>query len=170
MNKFKSVATLRILVTSACIVTGLLAGGNIYRYVIEVPAWRHLSIINWAEYSRHADLGNGIFLFSIEAIGSTILLLAASIIVLANRSLFKTLPLPVHFATFFALIGIALTFFAAPIMLGLRKDINNPENIEHAFKSFHFWGLLRGVAQLLSFFACVWAMSKVFGVSYPKTQ
>jgi hypothetical protein len=164
MNKFKALTSLRILITVACIVSGFLAGGNIYRYIIEVPAWRHLDMSMWAEYSRHADLENGIFLFSIEAIGSVILLVSASIIILSGKSLFKTVALPVHFATFFALTGIGLTFFAAPIMLGLRKSVTDPEIIEQAFNSFHFWGLLRAVAQVLSFFGCVWAMSKLFDV------
>jgi hypothetical protein len=164
MNSLKVVRSLRILIPFACIISGFLAGGNIYRYIIEVPAWRHLDITMWAEYSRHADLGNGIFLFAMEAIGNTILLGTASVLILSGKPLLKTVALPVHSATFFALIGIGLTFFAAPIMLGLRKSITDPEIIGQAFKSFHFWGLLRAVAQVLSFFACVWAMRKLFDI------
>ena len=72
----------------ACIIGGLLADGNIYRYVIEVPAWRYLNITTWAEYSHHADLGNGLFLFPFEAIGGAIPLVVASIIIMSNESVF----------------------------------------------------------------------------------
>jgi hypothetical protein len=152
----------RIFLTIACIFSGLLAGGDIYRYLIEVPAWRHLDMISWREYSRHADLGNGIFLFPFEAVVAAAMLLMASISVLKSKSPFKTIALPVHLATIFSLAGLALTFLAAPIMLRLRTIGNDPEMIRQTFDNFHFWGLLRCVAQVLSFFACVWAAGKVF--------
>jgi hypothetical protein len=40
---------------------GLLAGASADRYLVQVPAWRHLDVMIWAEHSRHADLGNGRF-------------------------------------------------------------------------------------------------------------
>jgi hypothetical protein len=158
------IARLQFLVAIACILSGLLAGGDVYRYIIEVPSWRHLNLTGWAEYSRHADLGNGIILFPVEAIGSTIFLIAASILVLVNKSELRTVSIPVHIASFFALAGIVLTFFAAPLMLSLRTINNDPEFLRQVFTRFHFWGLLRAVAQVLSFFACVWAMGKVYKI------
>jgi hypothetical protein len=43
----KSINRLQTLLTIACILSGFLAGENIYRYVLEVPAWQHINIINW---------------------------------------------------------------------------------------------------------------------------
>ncbi len=82
----KRVGRLQTLLTLACILSGFLAGENIYRYVLEVPAWRHINIINWGEYSRHADLSyRGIFLLPTEAIVSAFLLLIASITILSQK-------------------------------------------------------------------------------------
>lgn len=143
----------------------LLPEGNIYRYVIEVPAWRNLNVIDWAEYSRHADLGNGMFLFPIEAIGSAIPLIAASIIIASRKSVFKSMKWPVYTATIFALAGLALTFYAAPIMLAVHKIGHDPLLLQQAFEQFHFWGQWRAVAQIASFCACIWAMGKLFRFS-----
>jgi hypothetical protein len=31
---------------------GLLAGASADRYLVQVPAWRHLDVMTWAEHSR----------------------------------------------------------------------------------------------------------------------
>jgi hypothetical protein len=37
---------------------------------------------------------------------------------------------------------------------------NNEKLIQQAFDKFNFWGLLRAIAQLLSFIACVWTFTR----------
>jgi hypothetical protein len=157
----KKIARAKLLVTFACFIGGLLAGGNVYRYLIEVPAWRYLNMADWGTYSRHADLGNGIFLFSFEAITSTLLLCIASVLVLRNHELFRPTNIWLHVSTLFALAGIALTFFAAPYMLNVRTMTDNPELLQQVFEHFHFWGMLRAIAQVLSFFSSVMAIRKI---------
>ena len=159
----KTTVRLRIFLFISSLLAGLLAGEDLYRYVIEVPAWRHLSIITWAEYSRHADLGKGIFLFPIEAAGNTILQIAASIIVLKNKPTYGSVALPIHLATIFSITGLVFTFFAAPLMLHLRTTDNGPRRVQQTFNQFHFWGLLRAIAQILSFFNCLLAMKQMPG-------
>ena len=159
----KNIGRLQTLLVIACILGGFLAGENIYRYVLEVPAWRHINIINWGEYSRHADLSyRGIFLLPTEAIVSALLLLIASIIILSQKETFKSATWPVHSATIFALIGLGFTFFAAPYMLSVRTMPDDPVLLQHTFNRFHFWGAWRATAQILSFCATAWAMTKVF--------
>src|ERR1043166_7537767 len=54
------------LMFGATILGGLLAGGNFDRLAIQMPAWRGLAPRAWAEYSRRADLRNGIVVYPIE--------------------------------------------------------------------------------------------------------
>ena len=156
----KQVVRVNFLITAASLLTGLLAGGNVDRYIVQVPAWKHVNILSWAAYSRYADLGNGIFLYSFEAIGGSLLLISASIIVLIHKKAFKFVAVPLHLATIFAAMGLIFTFSAAPVMLSIPSMQNNEILLRHAFNKFHFWGLLRAIAQLLSFFACVSALVK----------
>src|SRR5258706_13290271 len=117
----KPINLLQKFLTIACVLSGFLAGENIYRYVLEVPAWRHINIINWGEYSRHADLSyRGIFLLPAEAIVSAILLIVSSIIISSHKNSPRLVTWVVHSATVFALIGLGFTFFAALYMLSVR--------------------------------------------------
>ncbi len=146
----------------ACILSGLLAGENVFRYLIEVPGWRHIDITNWREYSRNADLKNGAFLFPFEGIVGILLFVFSSGIVIKNKDEFQAAALWIHLATVFALAGVILTFFAAPYMLSVRTMVNDPALLQAAFNQFHFWGFFRAIAQILSFFACVFAIGKVY--------
>ena len=161
-DKTKIIVRLRLLLTLACLLSGFLAGENIFRYAMEVPGWRHIRIDEWGEYSRHADLGNGVFLLPFEAIASALLLFTASFTILKRKAEFQSAALPVHMASLFALAGLVLTFFAAPYMLRVRTIGSDPELLQQIFNHFHYWGFYRAIAQVLSFCACVAALGKVF--------
>ena len=122
--------------------------------------WRHLSLLDWAACSRHADLGNGFLLYPCEAFGSILLLFTVSAIIVFHKSSFKQVALPVHLATIVAGIGLIFTFFAAFIMISIRTMKNNEMLLHKAFDRFRFWGLLRAIARLCSFIACVWTFTK----------
>jgi hypothetical protein len=166
--KMAKAGWLNLLIITGCILSGLLAGGNVDRYVVQVPAWRQVNILNWAAYSRHADLGNGIFLYPFEAIGSFLTLFISSIIVLVNKPVFKYVALPLYLATILSAVGLFFTFFAAPVMLSIGTMDNNIFQLQRAFDKFHFWGLLRAIAQSLSFFASIFALREVIKCSYNK--
>ena len=165
MKKFTIIRNLLII---SCIFGGLLAGGNLYRYLIEVPAWHHLDIADWPAYSSHADLGNGLILFPVEALGSAVSLIIASAICFKNRLLKPVLFL--HISTGLAIMGLVLTFFAAPIMLNLPKIEGNIPLVQQAFIRFHFWGTLRGIAQILSFLFCVLMLSEIYKLNIPGSE
>jgi len=161
MDSPKSSRLLRILLVLATIFTGFMAGGNFDRYFVQVPGFRHVEILCWAQYSQYADLGNGIFLYPIQAMGGFLLLLASAVIIMRNKSAYKAISLPVYAATIFFASGLILTLFAAPIMLGLPKLGNDPRLLQQAFDQFHFYGFYRGVVQMLGFVCCAWGLGRM---------
>jgi len=158
----KSIIWLRVFLTAGCFLSGLLAGGNVERFVVQFPAWHHLDIRIWGEFSRHADLGNGLIVYPFEALGSFVCLLTTSIILFAHRRTPHNVVLPVIAATVFSFIGLVLTFLAAPIMLSVRNIGNDPAMLNLAFNEFYYWSFFRGIAQILSFAFCIWAVGKTF--------
>ena len=67
----------RFLLIAATVLAGFLAGGDLDRAVVAMPAWQHVGAIGWAAFSRNADLGNGLFLYPFEAIAGALLILGA---------------------------------------------------------------------------------------------
>ena len=48
-----------ILILAAAVVTGLLAGVSLAKSIVQLPARHRMGIVEFAAFSRAADLGNG---------------------------------------------------------------------------------------------------------------
>jgi hypothetical protein len=136
---------------------GLLAGMNCDRAFVAMPAWQEVGPQAWAEFSRHADLGNGRLLYPVLAIGNALLVLSTSLSVRLDYSAPRAAALPIYVSAIFALAGLLLTLKAAPVMLGI-EEASGVETLKRAFEDFRFWGNIRGACQVLAFFALGWAV------------
>jgi len=149
----------RLLLAAATLVSGILAGSVIDRVVVGGPAWHELGAEAWAAYSRHADLGNGLLAYPIEAIGGALLIIAAAVSNYFDRSAGSPVTTPLYCAVVFSLAGLALTAKAAPIMLGIAMP-QSTSATEHALDAFFLWGLyLRGTTIALTFIAVTWSLT-----------
>jgi len=140
----------RALLAFALLFSGLLAGGNVDRAIVAMPAWQIVGAGGWADFSRHADLGHGLALYPIEAVGAALLSLAAAIGFQFERDAPRSVRILLYVSVVLAAGGLLLTLKAAPIMLGIR-DVTDPATLTRAFEGFWFWGNLRAVCQVLAF-------------------
>jgi len=117
------------------------------RVIVGGPAWRQLGTASWIEYSRLADLGAGLFVYPIEGIGATLLILAAAVSNYLDGNNRRAVAIPLYCAVALSAAGLLLTLKAAPIMLSLARA--QPDvAIQHAFDEFFLWGLyFRGTAE-----------------------
>jgi hypothetical protein len=155
-----SAMTTRLLV-GAVLLGGLIAGLDMARLAVEMPAWRHVGAGAWAQFSRHADLGNGLIAFPVVAIGAALATIAALITYRMGGGSPRSAALPIHTGAVLVVLGLVTTVFAAPNMLSLRTVGNDAAAIERAFDGFEWWGGIRSVVQTLAFVANVWALVKV---------
>src|SRR4051812_33040556 len=159
----------RFLLVAATVLSGLLAGGNLDRAFVAMPAWEQVGVLAWAEFSRRADLGNGLVLYPLEAIGAFLLLLAAAVSLYVGRAVKARIALPLCGTIVLAAGGLLCTLKAAPIMLSVGH-LSDPAALRQAFEGFRFWGDIRGVAQVLAFFAAVWALAALCGADTGRQQ
>ena len=155
----KKASTLHFLIVCAISLSGLLAGEIFDRFVIGVAAWRHVPIESWALYSRHADLAIGAFVYPVEAIGTSLILIWVFIII-RSQPIQNSMVLPVAVATFLSIAGLCFTFFAAPWMLRLKTSGDEAETLQNIFNHFYFWSTWRGVVQILCFPSCIWCLTR----------
>jgi hypothetical protein len=141
-----------ILLVLATLVCGLLAGADVDRTLVAMPAWQQVGPIAWAEFSRHADLGNGLVFYPLIAIGGMLLTWAATVSCHFDRSVRREVKLALYAASALEVAGLLLTIKAAPIMLGIRH-VTDPAALQQAFAAFRHWGDLRGLSQLFGFVA-----------------
>ena len=147
-----SPGTTRFVLLLAILFSGALAGGNIDRALVAMPAWQQTGAVAWADFSRHADLGNGLILYPLEAIGGGLLTLIAAIGFQLDKTAPRPVLVPAYLAVFLAACGLVLTLKAAPIMLGIR-GVSDPERLRQAFDAFWYWGNIRAACQISAFLA-----------------
>ena len=158
----------RYLLIAATILSGLLAGVNVDRMIVAMPAWEQVGAQSWAEFSQHADLGNGLFLYPFEAICAFLLTLAAIVSLFFDRaSAISHVALPLYGAVLLAAGGLLCTVKAAPSMLSIRY-LGDPAALQQALDGFNFWGDIRGVFQVLAFLTTVWALAGPSGRRYER--
>lgn len=150
-------AIARIVLILAILFSGALAGGNIDRALVAMPAWQETGAVPWANFSRHADLGGGLVLYPVEAIGGALSILAAAIAFRFDQTTSRRVLVPICLALLFAAGGLLLTLKAAPIMLGINSD-SEPAQLQQAFEGFWYWGNLRAVCQIAAFVALLLAL------------
>jgi hypothetical protein len=151
-------ARTQYLLLAATLLSGLLAGGNVDRAIVAMPAWEHVGALAWAQFSQRADLGNGIVLYPLEAIGAFLLIIAAIFSSLADRPVSSYSAARLSGAALLSAAGLLCTLKAAPIMLSVAR-LSDPAALRQAFEDFRTWGDLRGVFQVLTFVANLWALA-----------
>jgi hypothetical protein len=128
-----------------------------------MPAWEEVGALAWATYSREADLGNGLILYSLEGIGGAILTIAAAVAFYFDRAAPRSAAVPIYAAVVLVVGGLLATTQAAPIMLSLREIGDDPAALQRAFEGFNWWGKVRAVFQVLAFGANLWALASFSG-------
>jgi hypothetical protein len=148
-------------VVIATAVSGLLAGTNIDRLIVQMPAWKQVGVLAWATYSREADLGNGLVLYPLEGIGGALLTVCAAVAFYFDRTAPRSAAVPIYAAVVLVLGGLLATAQAAPNMLSLREIGDDPAALQRAFDGFNRWGTVRAVFQILAFGVNLWALVSV---------
>lgn len=149
------------LIIAATILNGFLAGGNVDRAIVQMPAWRKVGARAWAAYSRRADLENGLFLYPIEAVGGALFTISAAVSFQFDRAVPISAALPIYLSVALVLGGLLATVKAAPIMMSVRRIGDDTSALQKALDGFRLWGNVRGGFQILAFLTNIWALVAV---------
>jgi|SRR5450631_1472325 len=153
-------ARTRKLLAAATLASGLLAGMSVDRTVVTMPAWSQIGALGWAAFSRHADLGNGLFLYPAEAILAALLVCGSAASLTIESNGWARMASQLYCAVALTLGALLITVKAAPLMLGIQY-LNDPVSLQRAFEGFYFWGNLRAACHVLAFIVELGALSKL---------
>ena len=154
----------RRLVVVATLVESILAGMNVDRAVVQMPAWQRTGPLHWAAYSRHADLARrAAILYPGSAFANLILRVAAAISYLGDAHRPPGAAVPLFGAALMAGCGLLTTIKAAPNMLRVPRLGDDAAALQRAMDGFQFWGNVRGLFQVLAFVGNVWSLVALLG-------
>jgi hypothetical protein len=147
------------LAIAATIVNGLLAGGNVDRAIVARPAWSQIGFAAWADYSRHADLGNGQWFYPMMALGGTLLSVLAAVFFFINGRMPRRASWPIVLAAASMIVCLPISFIAAPFIQSLRHiGDQDVAALSRAFMGSFLWGRFQMALHVLGFFANIWSV------------
>ncbi len=146
------------LVAIAAFTNGLLAGGNVDRLLVAMPAWEEVGLNGWADFSRAADLGHGQIVYPLLALGSTAVAALAALSLLRKGRVDGWLA--VVLSAGFMVSALPFSLKAVPFMQSLRAipDGDMPA-LARAFAGAHFWGRFQDWFHLAAFCCQLWAIA-----------
>ena len=152
------VAVTRSLAVGAVFLGGIVAGFSVNRLLVELPAWAKLGPVQWASFTRRADLGKGLIVYPVEGLAALVCSVGAAVFAHFDRS-HKSAFLPLHLAGLTAVIAFVVTrYVIAPEVLNLRGDSPNPSSIQNAFASIRSWWQLKAGLHTITFACNVWGL------------
>jgi hypothetical protein len=146
-----------VLIVTALIMTGLLAGASLDKSIVQLPARHRIGVVKFAAFSRANDLGNGVIAYPIIGIGAALLTIAAAVAAYWQGLSFTNAG-ALYLSAFLAVLHTISTTQAAPTMLQLRQPINDEKILILIFRRFERWHNVRMVLQVLNFITLTWAL------------
>jgi hypothetical protein len=147
-----------ILVVAATASVGLLAGASLDQSSKQLPTRHRIGVVAYSQYSRAADLGNGILFYGILGVVAALLNIAAAIVAYW-QGVSSHLANPIYVGALFAVLHSLVTTQAAPSNFSQRKvPADNEGALARVFDRFTRWQNIRCVLQVLNFGVNLWAL------------
>ncbi len=158
--KVQAINKIRILFVAASIITGLIAGTSVEKYVVRIPAWQKMDILQWAEFSKYEYLGYGLYFYLIKSF--ICLILFSTILFLSVKYKIRSIKWRSVLLLVLSFSTLGFTLHIAPLMFSLPQLGNDQAAIKKVFDEVNYWGAYRTVLQLLCFIICIFYTGKVF--------
>jgi hypothetical protein len=149
------------LILAATASNGILAGASLDQSLKQLPARHRIGSITYSRYSRAADLGNGILLYSILGIGAALLTLSAAVAGYYYEAA-PTLRTPLYAGATLAVLHSFTSTQAAPTLFSQRQVAENESALAKIFTKFEKWQTARCVLQVINFAVLLWALAAYF--------
>lgn len=148
--------TLALLIASLS-ANGLLTGATLDQAIKQLPARKKIGVVAYSDYSRAADLGNGLVWYPVLGVGTAVLSVAAAAIGLANHTTgSETAALIALIAGSVAHMGS--TALAAPTNISQRRAAGDEAALTVIFNRFARLNALRAALLVATLGIAIWAV------------
>ena len=138
-------------------INGLLAGASFDVGVVKLPTRHRIGPVAYANFARGNDLGNGLVVYPASGISAALLVFATTVTTYFVGGT-STVTVPLLLACAGTVAHSACTAKAAPIMLSLRRTMDEEAVLAAKLDRFAFWHGLRAVLQIATFVVLLWAL------------
>ena len=150
------------LLLAAVVVNAMLVGASGDQIVKQLPARHRIGVAAFSDYSRAADLTNGVPWYATLGIGAAALAIAVALAGLRMRPRSRTRTAVLVTALLCTVAHSAVTAVAAPLNFS-QRDADNLTELARIFDQFERLTILRGVLQATALAALMWTLARYTG-------
>lgn len=148
--------TLALLIASLT-ANGLLTGATLDQAIKQLPARKKIGAVAYSDYSRAADLGNGLIWYPVLGVGTAVLSVVTGGVGLAHHAA------GAEMAALIALIAgsvahMGSTALAAPTNISQRRAAGDAEALSRIFDRFAKLNAIRAALLTATLGIAVWAL------------
>jgi hypothetical protein len=145
------------LLLIALLVNGLLAGASMDQSIKQLPARHRIGVVAYSEYSKAADLGNGLIFYPVLGIGAALIALVAAVVGILNQPSGQAM-IALWVVIALTLAHSAATSRAAPTNISQRQAAGDEQQLTAVFNRFVKLQAIRMPLQVLTMVALAWAL------------
>lgn len=145
------------LLLTALLVNGLLVGASMDQSIKQLPARHRIGVVAYSEYSKAADLGNGIVFYPLLGIGAALIAVVAAVVGILGQPSGQVL-IALWVVIALTVAHSAVTSRAAPTNISQRKAAGNEELLTAVFNRFVKLQTIRVSLHFLTLLALTWAL------------
>jgi hypothetical protein len=149
-------APLALLVASLA-ANGLLTGATLDQAIKQLPARKRIGVLAYSDYSRAADLGNGLIWYPIIGVGTAALSVVAAAVGLGSHA---SGPRMVALIALIAgsVAHMGSTALAAPTNISQRRAVGDEAALEQIFDRFARLNAVRAGLMVTTLGIAAWAL------------
>lgn len=150
--------TAHLLVIFATVVNAMLVGAALDQHIKQLPARHRIGVVAFSEYSKAADLSNGVAWYAGLGIGAALLAVVAAGVNLADQPGSGAAAAALWCAIAFTIAHSLITTRAARINFSQRQAVGDADRLAAIFDRFTRWSTVRVACQCLTLLALMWAL------------
>ena len=157
------------LTVAAVLFGGLLAGVTANRALVQLPAWKRIGLVPWANFTGAENLGLASIFYPVLGLAALLFTVAAAIAFRFDRGARRPGRVPLYSAAVLALAWAAITrFVLVPAMSHVSAAANNTAELQQLFMTVARWSGVNDALHVLTFGLSLWGLAELF--SYRKTN
>lgn len=148
----------KILAAGAVFFAGLQAGVTLNRALVQVPAWRRVGMLAWADFMRAENVGLGSAFYPVLGLVAILTTIGTAVAYRFDKDRRLARSIPVYTAAAFAVLWALITrVVLVPQLSGLKVE-DNPLRLQQIFGTVFFGSAVNDVLHVAAFAFSLWAL------------
>lgn len=159
----------KVLAAGSVLFGGLLAGVTLNRALVQLPAWRRIGVVAWADFTRAETFGIGAIFYPTLGLAALLLTVGTAVAYKFDREQQLARSAPIYAAATLAIVWAVVTrMVLVPQLFALNKAEDNIVKLRHIFVTVLFASAINDILHVVAFALSLWALIALYSSDWAK--